>query len=362
MTIRNLSQISKQLQTQLRLFVVLTRPAVALLLVMFAIAGITGATTHPGRVVTFLVFAATIGYLVFSVAINDLADEAIDRINFAEAKHARHRKQRPLLDGLASKREMTVVSGAAGAGALGAAALLGWRPLLVTSVGLALSAAYSLRPVRIAERGAVAPMMLPACYVAVPFLLGGYAIRSYLPLHQLLILTGLYCGFIGRIVLKDFRDVRGDALFGKRTFLVRHGRRATCAVSAGAWTLGTAILLWAGPHPRMVVVFDAVSVSVSLLLLSKLACSNSRRHDDSLIATLAQLGRGTIALLVLTELTAGWSLTARTTLLAASAVIFGSQALRIFRHAPATSLTVEQMVGQLDPIEAEAAAPLANVT
>jgi hypothetical protein len=44
---------------------------------------------------------------------------------------------------------------------------------------------------------------------------------------------GLYVGFIGRIMLKDFPDVRGDALFGERTFLVRHGWRATCATTPG---------------------------------------------------------------------------------------------------------------------------------
>ena len=59
---------------------------------------------------------------------------------------------------------------------------------------------------------------------------------------DLLLLAGLYAGFIGRIVLKDFRDVRGDALFGKRTFLVRHGRRATCRLSATFLVVGVSVL------------------------------------------------------------------------------------------------------------------------
>lgn len=58
----------------------------------------------------------------------------------------------------------------------------------------------------------------------------------------------LYLGFIGRILLKDFRDVRGDALFGKRTFLVRHGRRATCAVSAGCLVTGNCAVVLAAQH------------------------------------------------------------------------------------------------------------------
>ena len=59
---------------------------------------------------------------------------------------------------------------------------------------------------------------------------------------DLLLLAGLYAGFVGRILLKDFRDVRGDALFGKRTFLVRHGRGATCTLSAIFMTLGVSVL------------------------------------------------------------------------------------------------------------------------
>ena len=56
---------------------------------------------------------------------------------------------------------------------------------------------------------------------------------------DLALLAALYVGFVGRIVLKDFRDVVGDRLFGKRTFLVRHGRRTTCVLSAACWVGGT---------------------------------------------------------------------------------------------------------------------------
>src|SRR5207245_2835899 len=112
--------------------------------------------------------------------------------------------------------------------ALAASFLLQWPAPLVVLGGLVFTAAYSLRPVHLARRGVVAPMLLPLGYVAVPYLVGIFAVRNTLSRNDLLVLVGLYAGFIGRIVLKDFRDVRGDALFGKRTFLVRHGRRATC--------------------------------------------------------------------------------------------------------------------------------------
>ena len=87
----------------------------------------------------------------------------------------------------------------------------------------------------------VAPLALPACYVAVPYLVGVLSARGHVRVSDLPLLAALYVGFIGRIILKDFRVVRGDALFGKRTFLVRRGRVSTCRVSAALWSAGTAL-------------------------------------------------------------------------------------------------------------------------
>lgn len=108
-----------------------------------------------------------------------------------------------------------------------------------------------LRPVRLADRGALAALVLPAGYVAVPYLVGIFAVRGSPRPADLLLLAGLYLGFIGRILVKDFRDVRGDALFGKRTFLVRHGRRRTCQFSACCWLVDTGAILAAARQPTV---------------------------------------------------------------------------------------------------------------
>src|SRR6185295_8036287 len=117
--------------------------------------------------------------------------------------------------GSGTQREMKLVAATSAAVALAACTLLTWPGALVVLGGLAFTAAYSLRPVRISERGVLAPMLLPLAYVAVPYLLGIFAVRASVTPVDLLLLAGLYAGFVGRIVLKDFRDVRGDALFGK---------------------------------------------------------------------------------------------------------------------------------------------------
>jgi 4-hydroxybenzoate polyprenyltransferase len=56
-------------------------------------------------------------------------------------------------------------------------------------------------------------------------------------------MAALYLLFAGRIVLKDFRDRVGDAAYGKPTFLLLYGKRATCLVSAGAICAGDALLV-----------------------------------------------------------------------------------------------------------------------
>jgi 4-hydroxybenzoate polyprenyltransferase len=102
-------------------------------------------------------------------------------------------------------------------------------------------------------------------------------------------------GFIGRIVLKDFRDVRGDVLFGKRTFLVRHGRVPTCRLSAVTWLAGAALVATSqgrdgGPLAAALVVASAAVVA----LLRGLAHDVNPRHDELRIAALAVIGRGVL--------------------------------------------------------------------
>jgi 4-hydroxybenzoate polyprenyltransferase len=277
--------------TRIRLVTVLTRPAVVLLLAMFTATGAAQAGQSQVSVPLALALMCVAGFLLFSVACNDLADEAIDRINLPG--------KRPLAAGLLGRREFVVIGGAAGAVALAAGALIGWRAVAVVTAGMAVSAGYSLRPVRLADRGAVASMALPACYVAVPYLLGVLAAGGHPGPGALALLGGLYLGFTGRIVLKDFRDVRGDALFGKRTFLIRHGRVPTCVFSGGCWLAGTIFMLAA--TRRITLPFAAAEViclAGALVLLRALAADLGGRRDEAIISAIAIVGRAMVLLLL----------------------------------------------------------------
>ncbi|CND55534.1 bacteriochlorophyll/chlorophyll a synthase [Mycobacterium tuberculosis] len=267
----------------------LARPAVVILLGMFTAIGLAQAGHAEDHALLARALVVVLGFLVFSVACNDIADAAIDRVNLPGDPG------RPLAAGTVHRREMALIGTTAGALALLASLTLHWPAAVVTLLGLAVSAGYSLHPVRLAARGVVAPLVLPACYVAVPYLIGIFAVRGSLRREDVLLLAGLYVGFIGRIVLKDFRDVRGDEMFGKRTFLVRHGRRWTCAFSAFCWTAGTVMLLAAVRDLTIhLAAVNAVYLAVALLLLGALSTDRGARRDEHLIAAIAIVGRGII--------------------------------------------------------------------
>jgi 4-hydroxybenzoate polyprenyltransferase len=318
---------------EIRLFLQLTRPAVLLLLALFAGIGATlsGAVSHTTTLAEVYFIVAT--FLIFSVAANDLADFAVDRVNLPGDR------RRPLVTGTARHRDMVLLTLVSAAACLSAAALVNVAVLLTTICGIAVSAAYSLPPSRLSARGAVASLVLPACYVATPFLVGCYAGRSTLRPRDLLLLVALYIGFIGRILLKDFRDVRGDALFGKRTFLVRHGRRATCRLSAGLWLLGTVLLICTGRWQDASAVIYAGQALAVVVLIGALCTDRGPRRDEVLIATIALLGRG-LLLTVLAEnqLTAShWHAAARAAMLLALATVTAGQAWSMYRRGPRMS-------------------------
>ena len=321
---------------RLRVLVLLSRPPVLLLLGLFAATGFAQGGGGPGGLGLIVPMIVVVGYLLFSAIVNDLADEAIDRVNLPGVA------ARPLVTGAGSRAELRAAAAVAAAVTLAAAASIGPAALAVLVAGLALSAAYSLRPVRLSDRGAVASLLLPAGYVAVPYLTGLLAVRTHLGRADVVLLTGLYVGFIGRILLKDFRDVRGDALFGKRTFLVRHGRRWTCACSATAWVLGSLALGGVRDLSPALVVAQLVWVANALVLLRMLAADRGSRRDESLISALAIVGRGMVVTVVahLGMTDAGWSRPTSAAILAAITGVVLGQAVTMARKGPLSRLRV----------------------
>jgi len=305
--------------------------------VLYAVCGLTAAGSV-SQLLTLRVVLVLVPFLAYSAVVNDLADARIDAVNLpTEAR-------RVLVAGTAHRRHLLMVATASLLLTLGVAAGLGQGALWVAAAGLAVSTTYSVGPVRLAERGLVASLALPACYVAVPYLLGVLAARGSVLAADVPMLVALYVGFIGRILLKDFRDVRGDALFGKRTFLVRHGRALTCRVSAGCWVQAAVLLLAVTPVRTPSMVLGTVAgTALAVWLIRRLSRDPGHRVEERLISALAIVGRGTV-LVVLTPMAAaaeGVAATVTTLLTLGLAACTVLLALDMVAHGPVRATAVD---------------------
>jgi 4-hydroxybenzoate polyprenyltransferase len=219
-----------------RLYLVMLRYRVALMVALFLLLGAAGVGEPELGWRYLLAGLALASSYVSATALNDLADEAIDKVN-----HPRD-AGRPLVEGWAARRELLILSVSAGLLACCAALPLGWSALVLIGLALFVSQVYSARPVRLSYRIAGAPLALGVAYVLVPNSLGIDAARGDLQDAASTFTGGLFLLFSARIVLKDFRDRAGDAQFGKPTLLLRYGKTATCALSGAALLLADAVL------------------------------------------------------------------------------------------------------------------------
>jgi 4-hydroxybenzoate polyprenyltransferase len=298
----------------------MARPPVVAVLLAFSAVGLAAAG-HPDDLLRWAAVAvAVVAYFVNATCLNDLSDVEVDRVNLQGARG------RPLVAGAASRRTLAGLAVGSMAVALVVGALLDGRALLVLGAGAAFNAAYSLRPVRLSARGVLAPILLPVGFVAVPFLVAFSSTGASPTGRDWWLLAALWVGFTGRIVLKDFRDVIGDGLYGKRTFLVRHGAWATCAFSATCWLASIATLV-------ALVGLDPTAVALVAFLGCALLALRLLGHEQGFIAqqveigAVAAAGRGvvTVVLAHLVLSAEGWEGAPRVAVLAAVSLVMLGQ-------------------------------------
>lgn len=212
---------------------------------------------------------------------NDLADEAIDKVNLADSK------ARPLANRSATRREIKNLAALSAASALAISALHSHSLVIATAAGLIFNWVYSYRPLNISHRGLLAPLLLPIAYVVIPFSVGSLTVNNPLVGGRTALLVGMYVCFIGRIILKDFRDVKGDSRYGKKTFLLRYGRTQTCLTSAVFWITGAMILAFTNPILALAFGFYLPLVLIGLLRLYK---ANNFSDEQLVIWAIARIG------------------------------------------------------------------------
>jgi 4-hydroxybenzoate polyprenyltransferase len=146
----------------------------------------------------------------------------------------------------------------------------------------------------------MAPLLLPIGYVFLPYSFGHLAISNNLFSESLLIMVGLYLHFIGRIILKDYRDVKGDKTYGKKTFLLNHGNVAVCVAAGTSLIASSAVLMYtAGKWFGVFVYSYVVLLFLGLGLLVRLSKTTSWSWQKPILASFGRSMTGVTASLIL---------------------------------------------------------------
>jgi 4-hydroxybenzoate polyprenyltransferase len=277
----------------LHLAIRMTRYRSTLTLVTFMLAGFVWHQPRPRLTVGLLLAAAALAATYAALtSLNDLADERIDRVNL------RGHADRPLVAATASRRDLLLLAGAAAVVAVVCGALAGPAVGVLVLLSVVLYAQYSLPPLRVSHRPLLTPFYLALGYSALPYVIGVSVAGDHLGARDALLLPALVCLFLARIVLKDFRDRRGDALAGKPTFLIRRGKPATCAFSLAALAVGSALLL-AALHDTPLLAAGTLPFLAALALLQvRLASARALLDEVILIGLGARIGNGLLLTLL----------------------------------------------------------------
>ena len=244
------------------------------------------------------VIALCASYVV-ATCLNDVFDFEVDRVNHPNAG------DRPLVKGAATPRQLVLLGVLAAAVALAAAATIGPFAIAVVAASLLLNVAYSVPPVRLCARPIAAPVLLGVAYAALPYLLGLVASGGNPNTYDVRVITAFVVLFIGRMLLKDFRDRRGDAAFGKRTFLVAYGKDATLAAVFACVIAGDLLLVTALPvHPLLIAATETYFVAI-IAQLYRLWHAGDVDSERFAIALGARMGNAVVLTLLGFALLAG---------------------------------------------------------
>ena len=277
----------------LALYWSLLRYRVAVMIILFML---LGAAWHRGLTsidapVLLMILALASSY-VSATSVNDIADREIDRINHPGDKG------RPLVTGAARTADLWVlfVVSSVLAVALGLAAGPGAAGIMLLSVSI--GALYSLPPAMLSYRTFLAPLTLALAYVGIPYWAGVVIVGESLLTSDLPLLTALYLLFASRILLKDFRDREGDAAFGKPTFLLKCGKKATCLASLCVLCAGDALLVASLADKWWLAVLLQLYMASIMIMLYRLYLANSRKEEQLSIGVGAKMGNGLLMTLL----------------------------------------------------------------
>lgn len=263
-----------------------------ILVTCYAIAFLGAAVAGSITSKTILVIVLLILWYIHAASANDYSDRYIDAINLKDPT------DRPLITQDVSHSKLWQVHFVAGLLAVVLSAIYGLGAVLFTIGMLVLDYAYSIKPIRISDRGILSQFLLAFAYVYYPFTLGFWSSNSA-NAYPWLISFGIYLAFVARLLLKDFRDVKGDKKHGKMTFVLRHGVETTCKVSALFWLVALAIVAYAVSFNLGLTAVLLVGLIQALIFLNMMARTSSIKGHESMVALVAKTANITlIAILI----------------------------------------------------------------
>ena len=259
----------------LALYWSLLRYRVAVMILLFMLLGAAwhGGPTTIDAPVLLMVLALASSY-VSATSVNDIADREIDKVN-----HPGDRG-RPLVTGAAGATDLWALFGVSSALAVVMPLAVGPAAAGIMVLSVAIGVLYSLPPARLSYRTFLAPLTLAVAYVGIPYWVGVLVAGGSLGIFDLPLMAALYLLFAGRIILKDFRDREGDALYGKPTFLLRYGKGATCLASLGAVCAGDAWLVTSLADRLWLAGILQIYVVGVAIMLQRLYRVDSRRDEQ----------------------------------------------------------------------------------
>lgn len=210
---------------------------------------------------------------IAATSMNDIADKDIDAVNLKSST-------RPLVTGQASQKDLLILVIVVSVGVVLCALVMGTTALVIVALSLFINYLYSMPPIHLSHRAFAAPVALSALYAVLPYCLGVVSARGSLSRYDVSFLLGLSLLFCGRILLKDFRDRVGDAAYGKRTFLVRYGKTATCIASFSCIILGNIVFMVTMSQFLDLVSLMLLEVFFVPIVYMLYRLWKARRHDD----------------------------------------------------------------------------------
>jgi 4-hydroxybenzoate polyprenyltransferase len=277
----------------LSLYWSLLRYRVAVMIILFMLLGAAwhGGLTAIDPPVLLMVLALASSY-VSATSVNDISDRKIDKIN-----HPGDRG-RPLVTGAAGIADLWILFGVSSVLAVAPALAASLAEAGIILLSVVIGVAYSLPPARLSYRTFLAPLTLAVAYVGIPYWVGVVAVGGRLGTSDLPLMLALYLLFAGRIILKDFRDREGDAAFGKPTFLLKYGKRATCLLSLCAVCAGDALLVVTLVERWWLAALLQLYIVSTVVMLYRLYRVDSRKDEQLSIGVGAKMGNGLLLTLL----------------------------------------------------------------